>query len=105
MAKRISLTAQQKYIDTWQQSGLSKAAFCRQYDLPVKIFYRWFDSQPRPPEATENSKPPVLFIPGSVVSEPLTDACSNTITLHLSRCSVSCSPEQLPALMQVLKLC
>lgn len=104
MAKRISLTAQQKYIDTWQQSGLSKAAFCRQYDLPVKTFYRWFDSQPLPSEATENSKPPVLFIPGTVVSEPLTDA-GNTITLNLPRCSVSCSPEQLPVLMQVLKLC
>ncbi len=34
-------TQQQKHIEAWQASGLSQAAYCRQYKLNAKTFSNW----------------------------------------------------------------
>ena len=34
-------TQQQKHIKTWQESGLSQVAYCRQYKLNSKTFSNW----------------------------------------------------------------
>jgi hypothetical protein len=34
-------THQQKHIDTWQSSGLSQVAYCRQHKLNSKTFSNW----------------------------------------------------------------
>lgn len=34
-------TQQQKHIEIWQISGLSKTAYCRQHKLNAKTFSNW----------------------------------------------------------------
>ncbi len=37
----VPLTHQQKHIETWQTSGLSQVAYCRQHKLNSKTFSNW----------------------------------------------------------------
>ena len=32
---------QQKHVETWQASGLSQAAYCREHKLNAKTFSNW----------------------------------------------------------------
>ena len=36
------------WIKQWQESGLSKADFCRQHALDLKRFYSWFGQRSDP---------------------------------------------------------
>ena len=37
-------TQQQKHIKTWQESGLSQVAYCRQHKLNSKTFSNWLQA-------------------------------------------------------------
>jgi hypothetical protein len=41
--KKLSVIECKAHVAAWESSGLSKAAYCRRHDLPVKRFYSWCD--------------------------------------------------------------
>lgn len=90
---------QQQYAADFRLSGLTRAQYAEQHNLSRSSFNRWLARWP----PTEHQETPAsAFIPVSISSSP-DDAA--TVTLNLSRCSISCQPAQLPAILRVLDLC
>ena len=77
---------QQKHVETWQASGLSQAAYCREHKLNAKTFSNWLRIYRI--EQTDTKVPTI--IPVTIKS-----AASSTEPLHL--CTASGHLLQLPA--------
>jgi hypothetical protein len=77
---------QQKHVETWQASGLSQAAYCREHKLNAKTFSNWLRIYRIEQTGTKVS----TIIPVTIKS-----AASLTERLHL--CTASGHLLQLPA--------
>ena len=76
------------HVQRWQESGLSKAAYCQQHNLKASNFYHWSrpamlqslaepDVKPLPNNTHLKAEPkPVAFIPLSVAPSPNDAGCA-----------------------------
>lgn len=96
----MALSERQKHhIEAWQDSGLTKSAYCRQSGLNVKTFARWC----RLARQAADSGAPAL-IPVRLQPEP---TISGTLSLrwpqgHVLEIPGSVSPHWLGELLQCL---
>lgn len=102
--KRESQAVWFERIQDWQQSGLSKAAYCRQFELNSTSFYKWFAKFQRTDRATKKAlSVSPAFVPVKITPEP-----TSTITLHCGDVSISfnglMSPEQVLPWIKALRL-
>ena len=90
--KRESQAVWFERTQDWQQSGLSKAAYCRQFELNSTSFYKWFAKFQRIDRVAkkELSVSPAL-VPVKITSEP-----TSTITLYCGDVSISFNGLMLP---------
>lgn len=89
---------QQQHVADWQLSGLSRTQYARLHHLSTKTFCRWVTKW------LPSSSSPPPFIPAVVTRKPDKHNADNVI-LNLKRCSVTCQPDQLLAIMTALDLC
>lgn len=104
VVKRESRAVWFSRIKDWQQSGLSKAAYCRQFSLNAASFYKWFAKfQESKKTGSDESLESSAFVPVIVTPEPV-----STVTLQCGDVSLSFQgsllPEQLLPWIKVLRL-
>ncbi len=58
----------QQHLITWQQSGMSAAAYCRQYNLVRQTFYGWIKKQKNTAATNNDSKG--RFLPVKINDNP-----------------------------------
>lgn len=93
----------QHMVDAWRDSGLSKAAFCRQSDIHPASFSPW-SRRLAPSSVRERSAPTpsvpataLTMIPVSVIDEPdSVSVPSSSNSVSVSRCDITVT---LPAVM------
>ncbi|MGL5389094.1 MAG: IS66 family insertion sequence element accessory protein TnpA [Serratia sp. (in: enterobacteria)] len=90
---------QQQHAADFRLSGLTRTQYADLHNLSRSSFNRWLARCP-PTEHQETLAAP--FIPVSMSSLPSNIA---TVTINLSRCSITCQPGQLPAILKELNLC
>lgn len=102
--KRESRSVWYGRIRDWQHSGLSKAAYCRQFSLKTASFYKWFAKfQESQNTSSDESLEASAFVPVIIRPEPV-----SMMTLQCGDISLSFQgsllPEQLLPWIKVLRL-
>ena len=91
---------QQKHVETWQASGLSQAAYCREHKLNAKTFSNWLRIYRIEQTDTKVSTIiPVTIKPAASSTEPLY-LC--TASGHLLQLPANVSPQWLGELLKCL---
>jgi hypothetical protein len=95
----------QTQFESWQLSGLSKAAFCRQEAVPIKSFYYWcraFESKSPALEPDGVVQTIARFVPLTARSEP-----SAAMTMQIADVTLNCdqpvSADQLRIWLQAIR--
>jgi len=101
--KRESQSVWFERIQSWQQSGLTKAAYCRQLSLNPASFYKWFAKFQQANSAEwKPSSESSVFVPVRLTPDPI-----SKITLQCGDVSISFSgpilPEQVLPWIRVLR--
>jgi hypothetical protein len=105
---RHTVKQQQQHVADWQLSSLSRTQYSLQHHLNVKTFCNWVGKWAKTPTSPAGEP---QFIPASrapeeaPLSPPKIDRHTPAITLNLKRCSITCQPSQLTAIMAELNLC
>lgn len=68
----------QGHIGTWEQSGISQAAYCRNKSLPLKSFWYW-------KKKFRSRKPTLTFVPVAVKTSPFPAGLSGPSLKLLTR--------------------
>lgn len=105
---RHTVKQQQQHVADWQASGLSRTQYSLQHHLNVKTFCNWIGKWtkiPTSPAAEPHFIPATVAPEEAALSLPKIDRHMLAITLNLKRCSITCQPSQLPAIMAELNLC
>ena len=96
----VPLTHQQKHIETWQTSGLSQVAYCRQHKLNSKTFSNWlriYHSQNVAPAA-----PTLIPIEIKSTASPSGSLCLRCSQGHTLELPADVSPQWLAELLKCL---
>ncbi|WP_340616796.1 IS66 family insertion sequence element accessory protein TnpA [Xenorhabdus entomophaga] len=91
---------QLQHVSNWQASGLTRKQYAHQHQLSPKTLARWIINVARPLTDKPETAP---FIPAIVT--PASSPTTAAVTLNLARCSITCQPDQLAAIMAELNLC
>ena len=93
-------THQQKHIETWQVSGLSQVAYCRQHKLNSKTFANWL----RIYRSQQVASSAPTLIPIEIKSQALSSStlCLRLTQEHTLELPADISPQWLAELLKCL---